>query len=141
MKNPILAALAIAALAASTLIAPAASAYQPVPTVHLQTTLNPKAWASNGQNWVDLGDLSATRYVVVTATNMQGASSMTILFQGAESLTRRSVYLANNETVVLDFGSVQNADGLGEFTMYLPSATRATNLSLDIHAVGAVIVS
>ena len=87
---------------------------------------------------MDLGDLAPTRYVVVTATNVVGNTTTTLTFIGAETGTKRTVKLANNETAILDFGSVQNADGTGEFLMYLYPSIPDTNLTLDVLAVGVL---
>jgi len=120
-------ALIVAASAASSL------AYQPYPTNHLVGDFNPKAMDEGGQNWSDVGDLQATRYMTVTPSGL--TSPTTVTFQGAgPNGVKRQVRLSNGVTTHIDFGQTQNADGTGELTVYWYPGISQTHVHLDIWA-------
>jgi hypothetical protein len=108
-------------------------AYQPVPTDHLVGDFNPKAMDQAGQNWSDVGDLQATRYMTVTPSGMTGPTTVTFRGAGPNGV-KREVRLTNGVTTHIDFGQVQNADGTGELTAYWYPGISQTHIHLDIHA-------
>jgi hypothetical protein len=124
------AAIIVASTAAPSL------AYQPIPTDHLVADVNPKAMVDGGQNWSDLGDLQATRYMTVTASGMTG--STTVTFQGAgPNGVKRKVLLSNGVATHIDFGAVQNPDGTGELIAFWYANISQTHIHLDIRASGS----
>jgi hypothetical protein len=109
------------------------AAYEPVPTNHLAGDFNPKAMDQAGQNWSDVGDLQATRYMTVTASGMTGPTTVTFKGAGPNGV-KRQVKLANGVATRIDFGTVQNADGTGELTAYWYPGISQTHIHLDVWA-------
>jgi hypothetical protein len=130
--RPALFAFATAALIVAASAAPSL-AYEPVPTAHLVGTVYPKALVAGGQNWSDLGDLQATRYMVVTATGMSGPTTVTFVGGGPNG-AKRKVRLVNGVPTHVDFGAVQNVDGTGELIAFWYAGITQTAIHLDIVA-------
>jgi len=128
------------ALAASAAIVAASAApslaYPPTPTNHLVGDFNPKAMDQAGQNWSDVGDLQATRYMTVTATGMTSPTTVTFIGAGPNRV-KRSVRLSNGVAAHIDFGEVQNADGTGELIAYWYPGISQTHIHLDIWATSS----
>jgi hypothetical protein len=130
--RPALLAVATAAFIVTASAAPSL-AYQPYATSHLVGTVYPKALVAGGQNWSDLGDLQATRYMIVTATGMTGPTTVTFVGGGPNGV-KRKVLLANGVPTHVDFGAIQNVDGTGELLAFWYAGITQTSIHLDILA-------
>jgi len=128
------------AIATSTMIVATSAgpslAYQPVPTNHLVGDFNPKAMDAAGENWSDVGDLQASRYMTVTASGLTSPTTVTFMGAGPNGV-KREVRLSNGVTTHIDFGRVQNADGTGELTAYWYPGISQSHVHLDIWATNS----
>lgn len=109
------------------------NANQPFPSpVLIAKDVNLKALVAGGTSSVDLGDLSATQYYTVTATDMRGATATTLSFRSPGGPNRQAL-IHNGETIIINNGSVVGGDG--ELLAYLYPSMPVTNVTLTIRAL------
>jgi hypothetical protein len=118
------------------LTAAPAAAFEPVATNHLSGEFNPRSQAvgrsqEGDSPYLEFGHLTSSRYVTVHASNLVGQPAITLDFIYAG--VTRSVSLANDQTVTLDYDNVAMVDS--DVLIGLDPRVQATDVTLDISAV------